>query len=516
MMMRSVARGGFKNGDRFGTFPAPVRGLNTRDAITAMKPGYAVVLDNYFPESTFVKLRRGGSSWATGFTGDVETLMEWNGPSSRKFFAANGTAIYDITSSGAIGAGAVTGLTNVRFSFVQFTTTGGDFLVLCNGADAVRNYDGTSWTSPSITNVSGDTLNYVASFKRRLWFVEENSTRAWYLPADAIAGAAAKLDLGAVFRDGGHLKMIGSFSMDAGDGPDDFIAFFSANGEIAVYQGTDPSSATTFALVGTFHAGDAVGERSLLKVGGDLALISYDGIVSVQTMLKIDRSAANKAAVTNAIDRAFADAARLYGSSWGWQAITYPRGHYALVNVPRSATVSWQYVMNTQTGAWCRFLGQPARCWGLFGEDLYYGMAGKVVKADTGTDDLGAAIDGDILPAFQDFGGGSLLKQFKMARPLYRANAVPTIAIVFNVDYAQVRPQVTDAPQGGSAGDAVWGTMVWGSFIWSGITTVREWRAATGLGFTASPWIRTQSDGYSIEIDAIDVVFETAQRMAVA
>jgi hypothetical protein len=77
--------------------------------------------------------------------------MEWAGPSSRKMFAAKSTDIYDVTTPGAVGAAVVSSLSSAYWQTVNFTTAGGSFLVLCNGADSVRNYDGTTWTTPSIS-----------------------------------------------------------------------------------------------------------------------------------------------------------------------------------------------------------------------------------------------------------------------------------------------------------------------------------------------------------------------------
>lgn len=504
-----------KEAGRHNSFAAPTNGLNLRDSKQAMDPRDALILDNWFPEQTYVRLRRGSTPWATGMPGSVETLMEWSGPSSAKFFAASGDGLYDITAPGAVGAADVSSLGNARFQHVNFTNSAGNaYLVCCNGADDVRNFNGAAWSAPAITGVASANLINVASHMRRLWFVEKDSTNAWYLPVDSIAGTATKLDLGAVFRHGGRLQLIGALSQDSGAGPDDFLAFFSSKGEIAVYQGTDPSSPETWGLVGTFQAGAPVGDRALLKVGGDLADISADGVVSVQQMLVLDRTAKDKASVSNRIDPAFASAYRLYASNWGWQAITYPRGHMALVNVPVSSSTTWQYVMNTQTRAWCRFTGLNAKTWGLFGEELYYGAEGAVLKFDTGVNDAGAPIEGDIQPAFQDFGSGSLIKQFKMVRPLFRSSAFPTLAITMNTDYSDERPTSAEAPSIVSDTPA-WGSVVWGEFMWAGAKVQKAWFACVGSGFVASPRVYTATSTATIELDAIDVIYEQATEVAV-
>ena len=125
----------------------PTKGWNERDDLSAMDKDEAIVLDNLVPSDTGIFLRPGYSSWVTGLGSDVRSLMEYSGASSSKLFAATATAIYDVTSTGAVGAAVVSSLTSGHWQHVMFTTAGGSFLVLANGADSVRNYDGTTWTA---------------------------------------------------------------------------------------------------------------------------------------------------------------------------------------------------------------------------------------------------------------------------------------------------------------------------------------------------------------------------------
>lgn len=497
-----------------GSLPAPVGGLNARDGLADMKPSDAVILDNWFPEGSFCRIRRGFSDHASGISGNVLTLMEWAGPSSRKFFAANAANIYEVTSVGAVGAAAVSSLSSGYWSHLNFTTAGGSFLVCCNGADDVRNYDGSSWTTPAITNVTSANLKYVASHKKRLWFVEKDTTKAWYLPVDAIAGAAAAFQLGSVFRKGGYLKAIGSISHDAGSGPDDFLCFVSSRGEIAAYQGTNPADATAWALVGVFTAGSPLGDRALFNTGGDLALISEDGIVSLLKMLALDRAAASSAALTNKIDDLFSDAFQSYGGNTGWQAMVYPRGHMVIVNVPVSSTEAWQYVMNAQTGAWCRFKGMNATCWGLFGEDLYFGGSGGVWKADDGADDDGADIAGDMATAWSFPGGRAVRKRFTMIRPLYESNGPLTLAVRLNTDYRHETPALEDSFTTDENTGSLWGTMVWGEGYWGGPSIRNDWLATFGEGYAASVRVRTLTNGETVKMHAFDLKAERASDMA--
>lgn len=496
--------------------PAPVGGLNLRDGLPSMAANEAVILDNYFPEASFVQLRKGYAAHATGITGDVESLLTWSGATGAKMFAAVGTELYEVTVAGAVGAAAVTGLANARWQSVQFTTSGGSFLVAVNGADSARNYDGTSWTTPSITGASSSSFTSVASSQSRLWFVEADSTKAWYLPAVSIAGAATSFELGSVFRIGGKLKLIGTLSRDSGAGMDDLTVFVSSLGEIAVYQGTDPASANTWSLVGVFRGGAPIGERALIKIGGDLGVICQDGVVSVSAIMSQERSQAQKSGLTDRIRDGFSDAARLYGSLFGWQAVNYPKNHSAIFNIPRNGEVNFQYVMNTQTGAWCRFLGMDALCWGLLSEELYFGGTDGVWKADTGRTDAGTDINGHIKTAY-NYLGTKTEKSITLIRPIVTANALPELAIRINTDYRDDTPTASDIFQlsSGVIDDAVWDESLWDESTWAGSDEYYPiWYDTAGEGFAISINITTATQGVAIAVNAFDLKYELQQAAA--
>ena len=489
---------------RGATIPAPTAGWNARDALADMKPGYAVALVNYFPRGNSVDLRRGFDVHATGLPSTPETLMEWSG-ATRKLFAAAGSGIYDVSSAGAVGAAVVSGLTNARWQHTMFQTAGGNFLVACNGADAVRNYDGTTWTTPSITGVSGADLIDVTAWKSRLWFVEDGTSFAWYLPTNSIAGAASSVNLGAQFRLGGTLRSIVSLSQDTADGPDDYLAFVSSKGEVVIYEGTDPASANTFAMVGRYRIGAPIGQRCVIKIGGDAGVITEEGVQSLLAMLRFDRGAAARATITDIIRNAFNDVVREYRGDFGWQGITYPEGQWALFNVPVTAGTE-QYVMNTASGAWCRFTGMDAACWGLYGDDLYFGSGTSVYLADSGYDDGGAAIEGQGKTAFDYLGSRGLLKRVTMLRAIMVSNGVPAPKIEVNVDYEDRVPTATPTFDTQAA---LWDVALWDGATWgSGTAVAKSWTAVSGLGRCAAVHWTTSTTTLSISVTAFDLLFE--------
>ncbi len=165
-----------------------------------MPENHAVKMDNFFPSTDKVTLRRGFASHATGMTGDIESLIEYIPLSGNgQLFAANNGSIYNVTSPGAIGAAVSSGHTSNRWQYTSLGNAAGQFVRLVNGVDTPLLYDGTTWgTSPSITGPTAANLVWINNHQRRLWFGENSSLSAWYLPVNAIGGAATLRTFGLV------------------------------------------------------------------------------------------------------------------------------------------------------------------------------------------------------------------------------------------------------------------------------------------------------------------------------
>jgi hypothetical protein len=133
-------------------------------------PG-AAVMDNFFPRSTGVALRRGKARYATleDEALDVEALFTYHDGTSEQMFAANETTIYDVTNvvfpepqdlgdgdgdsfgdgegniigwNSTAGLDVAGGYTSGDWSVIQFATTGGIYLVGVNGSDLGFIFDG--------------------------------------------------------------------------------------------------------------------------------------------------------------------------------------------------------------------------------------------------------------------------------------------------------------------------------------------------------------------------------------
>lgn len=497
--------------------PAPTGGLNDKDSIAAMPSTDALVLDNIFCSTTSVNSRNGSTNWVTGITGWVETLATYSFFGGRKLFAAAGANVYDVTSRGTVGSAVVTGQTSARYQTANFQAVDGkQYLVMVNGADSLLNYDGTTWTKVigtgtlAITGVTTANLIHVNLFKNRLWFVEKNSFNVWYLGINAIAGAATVFPLGSLFKLGGSLQAMVSWTIDSSYGVDDYAAFVSTEGEVVVYKGYDPNFAASWALVGVYRIGRPIGRRFFTRLGSDVIAITADGLTSLSGALLAERSKPQDS-ISYKIINSITNDVTTYANNFGWQPILYPIGNKVIINVPAAENSSqYQYVMNTITGAWSTFGKKAtpwlAACFELMGDNLFYGGNGVVVQADTGSDDNGNVISIEIKPAFSYYDQPGALKYFTLVRPIFTANGSITPSYVLDLDFADSNPvSNTSYTSSGTA----WNTVLWNTSPWSNITQIRKsWLVANGTGYAASFHMKANIKGIMFGLQSIDYAYQ--------
>lgn len=501
---------------RSETLPAPVGGWNARDSLAAMPITDAAVLENFYPNATSVTLRAGETSWASGFTDPVQTLMPFTGSASAKLFACSDTGIFDITSSGAIGA-AVTATTEGYCSFTNISTAGGNYLFVVNGVDSLRRYDGTTWITVTgtgtgaITGITTADMNYVTAFKRRLWFVEKSSMRLWYLAAGAVAGAATSFDAGPLFKRGGNIIAATSWTIDGGEGIDDYFVIVSSQGELAVYKGTDPSSSDTWALVGLYYIGAPMNNRCFVAYGGDLLFLCRIGLYPLSKVLT-NNPTLEGLSLAGKIQTAFNQATTLYSSYEGWMMCAYPKTGALLVNVPIVAEQRWdQYVQNMLTGAWTKFTGWNGYCLATYNEELYLGKGDTVTKIWSGESDLnGTNIQGTALQAFTQLRSSMQNKAVKLMKPYCKVNGSFYIGIGVNTDYRlndTFNLKYIAFAEGG-----VWDEDYWDvDFVWAfDEYNYADWftpQMATGQ--TIGVKLRLESNISTLSWNATELVFET-------
>lgn len=474
--------------------PAPTDGWDAISPLASMDPKRAPILNNWVPRPGWVELRGGFYPWQFRLPGSlpVETLMCYRALGTEILFAASGSVIYNVSTQNT-ATSVQTGLNSARWQYVNFTPALAATVIQCvNGVDQLRMYNGTSWSTPSITGLPSSlttaAITNIHAQKRRLWYVLGNgsgggSTVCAFMPTDAITGAiAGTLDLGALWDKGGYLVAISDWTIDGGNGPQDYMIFLSNRGQASIYSGTDPTSATAWSLVGTFDLAPPISSRCCTKLGSDVGLITQQGVIPISQALPFDPTSERSVAITARIQNAMANAAINGLTLFGWQLITFPPQQLVILNVPQVENVTQvQYIMNALTGAWCQFTGWNANCFEIFNNQLYFGgNAGQVNQAFIGSSDYTNSIQADMQCAYNYFDAPGNVKRVTMVQPFI--TAAQTISPSLSVDSDFVIQTQTAGFQILDAG-SLWDQGTWDSAVWFGSTTqTTQWLSTEAVG----------------------------------
>jgi hypothetical protein len=497
------------------SMPSPYQGLNTLDPLQAMDPSYGLSIQNFIATNQGLALRQGYRKWATGLPGSVTSLITYHARNNQqsKLFAVSNGGIYDVTNGGVVGAAVVSGLSSVNGywqSVVQsYTNATTGTLIAVNGFDAPRTFDGTNWgtcsqvASPAgvgqfaqVDN-NGNPVNInnfvdVLLHQQRLWFVSTNSTKAYYCDIAQVGGPLYAFDFGPCFPTGGKLFKLATWTMDSGgsSGTQAMLVAISDKGDVAVFQGTNPSLATTWSMSGQYKIGSPIGRRCTTQYEGDLLVLTQDGLYPMSRYMQSAR-VENTSAFTYKIAPTISNLVASLSNTPGFEATVYPGANVMLLNVPQSQQVNnFQFCFDTITKGWTQFTGWPAQCFSLFNDAFYFGGTDFVALAFIGYQD-GADIYGQggnnivatamtAFSAFNEVFGPGVVKHVKMVQPfIVTGSANPSVQVGVNTDF-NLTPIVGSATVNPASG-AVWDSAKWDdpNATWVGnLTTCNRWSGA--------------------------------------
>ena len=496
----------FDAGDTFAA-PPPYGGINLRDDVSAIQPNQARFLDNWLPDSGALKVRPGFEAYASGVgSGEVETLTTFEGTGAEKMLAGANGDIFDVSSSGSATelTGAITDFSEDRWQHANFNNR----LFFVNGVDAPLDYNGsaiatTSWSGTGLT--ISDLVN-VANVRNRLWFCENGSADVWYGGIGSITGGLTKFQLSQI-ASGGFCQAIGSWSRDAGDGQDDLTVFVMSTGQIIIYQG-DPAS--SFNLVGKFgdeNSAPPIGRQCLIKVGGELVVITRLGLLPLSAAMSaassLDFSVLEPWGKIAALIRTEAEN---HGAKAGWHGALHNGILY--LNIPQSAgQLSKQVVLVTRTGAWATYSGWNAASLRAFDNDLYFGaQTGGLVRKVVQGDDAGSAVIATARGAFLT-PSGNRTNVFTAIRPRIQAQGDVTGFVGVDTDFFERSLVGNTVELVRNIATTPWGSD-WGSPWGSKPEPVAKWFSVNGDGRSAAVKLQVFAQSDEVKWLATDVLYK--------
>ena len=500
------------------TFPAPIRGIIENENVSTPQSGGAQRLDNWFCTPTGIRMRYGSQKVATVASGSpVRSLFKYVDGTQEVLFAATESAVFDITSPAnpnTIPAASRSGLSSGDFSTAAFQTAGGYFLMTANGTDPVAYYDGSAWITPTITGVTSASLSAVWAYGSRLFFVEKGSLFVWYLPTDSIAGTANSVSLAGTFQKGGSILFGASWSTDSGSGLDDRCVIVSDQGEVAVFQGRDPSSASNWSVVGVYEIGRPLGKNAFFNAGGDLVIATELGLVPLSVAVNKDPAVLTLSAVSRQIAPSWRNEITRRRSV-PWNIAKWEAGGLLFVAMPSPDTAipAYAYVASLETGAWSRVTGWDMRSVAIFNDRVYFGTnAGTVHLADVGGSDDGFPYSATALYLADPVGAQGATKTLVQMRAVFRSSVAFAPQAGALVDYGTTLPAPPSAASTAVA-SSLWDVSSWDVALWDVAGSKRitaKWVSIGETGFVVAPYIQiTSGDAGAPDIEFVsaDVTF---------
>ncbi len=515
------------------SFPAPTGGLVSNRNLSISRgpndPPAAAVMNDVFPTATGVIVRRGTSRWASVTAAmPVKSMFTYVSGMVSEMFAANDLGIRNVSTGATpgtfIGPDVLTGKSGGDWNVVQFSTAGGAFLIGVNGVDVAFQYDGAAFSAPAITfpapyaaKTTAD-LSYVWVYKQRIWFIEKNSLNAWYLPVDQIGGALTLWPMGGIFVLGGTLQWGQAWSLDSGGagGLSEQCVFTTTEGEVAAYQGLSPDVDQGWTKAGLYRIGKPLGPKAFMRAGGDLVIGTTVGFISLASASRLDYAALGKNAVSYPIEDDWAQAVAERGGD-NWRIKVWADGQMALICAPQLEGANPEiFVINVNTGTWCKFRGWDVSSITAFDGKLFFGTStGTVLRGwSTGADE-GVPYSWQCLPLFSDLGQPASQKTLKTARAITRSPYGSKVQVSGHVNFKAKFPATPSIQT--ETGANIWDVGVWDVALWGGrdaLLTVGDWVSIGGAGHDVSVGVQGSSGlptPIDIELIRIDLTYQAGE-----
>lgn len=542
---------------RTATIPAPTRGIVMNENEAFMMPGGANVQDNWYPTMRGIKLRGGTIRWCDLHALDavvppvpsalrlpVISAFEYVDGNQQRMFAGQATKLFDVTANTPvlIKSGQASG----NYSAAQLANMSGNYMVVVNdGGDFVlRTSNGTTFVTltgvpgagggpDGVTNITydpaklpagvtqGKALVYVWKYRNRLFFIQQSSMNAWYLPIDSVGGVLQPIPLSGAATRGGKLLWGASWSIDAGDGIDDKCVFATDLGELLIFTGSDPGNVASWRQEGRYAISPPMGMNAHLSIGGDLMMASVDGIVPISAAITKTAEQLELAALTRTIKPMWRDEVNMK-RVWSWTMEKWDEMGIILVTWPGGVPGKrYCAAVNAATGAWCRLPGIDATCFVRLRADCFFGnQDGIIMQMErTGYDHMTPYV-ATLVGGWEMFRSGAAQTIWHQARATFTAHGNEPFEpqLDATVDYVVVIPQ--PPPPGPDPGlEDVWDQGLWDAALWDqpsvGRPAIRNtmWVSIGKTGFSHAPILQAtiaQQATPNVEVIAIDATYERA------
>jgi hypothetical protein len=338
---------------------------------------------------------------------------------------------------------------------------------------------------------------------------------------------------------GGHLLFMSNWSIDAGDGIDDKLVVVTSEGEALVWTGNNPGDAANWRQEGRYFVGKPLGMNAHEQVGGDLFILTVEGVVPMNMVINKSPGEMELALVSRAVKRMWREEVAI-NTAYPWTIRRWDEYGGIFITLPGGRPGN-QYclAMNSATGAFARGVGLDALCFIRLHTDMYFGtQTGIVMRMESGGTDDGKPYVATLVGGWEMFQARTQTVHWRQARAVFstaKSNEPFVPQLDATVDYVITIPPPPQPGPDPGPGD-LWDEGKWGPNLgepppvptppqraqyaqWdqpsSGLRANRNtlWVSIGKTGFSHAPIVQVtvaQQAKPDVELVAIAATFEVA------
>ena len=271
--------------------PAPSGGLNRAIPVHTLPQQFAAESSFVPTEIGLVAIKTAHNRAVLQDTSDrITTLIPFVGSataSSKLFAHVAGQSFTNVASfidsddaTASVSTSISVSASPLRYDYIEINNR----LIMVGGGCASSpplTYTNASAFESWSATASGDSiLNMwgINHFKSRIYCWPYDETEFFYGSTDAVFGTLEPFSLRNVTEGARRITTFFGMTRDGGSGPDDFATFIMDNGQVVVYQGSDPGDANNWSLVGVYQIGNPLGRNCAVNFGQQTAVMCDDDI----------------------------------------------------------------------------------------------------------------------------------------------------------------------------------------------------------------------------------------------
>jgi hypothetical protein len=489
-----------KQATKPATIPAPMSGMTSDTNLLSMQPSDSIYTFNMLAGDYGLDIREGYVSASVSIpvegNSQVRTVIGYRGTkddgSLNRLYAVTNLGIYNASDATQIVAFSTTTGAAGYGVYTTYAPIGGSYLFYCDEANGGFRYaeDENEWLPiPDLTldGVAFDPSRIVnvTAWKNRVWFTVRDSAVAYYLPIGQISGALTPFDFGNKFPSGGSLVGVWNWTIEGGNGPNDYLVALSRGGDVLVYQGLDPSNAASFGGKGSWFVGALPAGRSIVyNYGGDLLILTLYGVISLKAILGGSPFSDEGSYITKRIGRFIREEMEQSKSAMGWTITQHPRLGYLMVAAPPRAGVQPIQFVRAVGGSWTIFKGIPAYCVSEYLGELYIGSGfdqGHKLYRLEGDLDVTKPIVWSLVTSYSGYGVPANTKRAQFIRAMFVGSMTPVYEVKALYDFDL--SVVTGSPKLPDVGTGIWDASMWDKAVWgAGYISDQKPYGGSGMG----------------------------------